>query len=168
VWLPVAVVDVVPGELGVEEVKPGKVHVDDEALEGPDVSSVVARRTAREASSREASTIGQCFFGRATPPPADPVPKGRPTFVLGAAHSYGVAGRRQAWKLFNATAHAGVGPLVNVLTEWSPSRVGKLCSSLAGRLSTAEGRADGCPPSGCGSLIREERLRRFGVGFGQQ
>jgi hypothetical protein len=43
VSLPVAVVDFVQRELGVEEVKPGKVHVDVEALEGPDVISVVVK-----------------------------------------------------------------------------------------------------------------------------
>jgi hypothetical protein len=48
VSLPVTVVDIVAGELGVEEVKPGKVHVDDEALEGPDVSSVVIKTHGKE------------------------------------------------------------------------------------------------------------------------
>jgi len=40
---PVPVVDLVPGELGMEEVEPGEVHVDDEALKGTDLCRIVVQ-----------------------------------------------------------------------------------------------------------------------------
>jgi hypothetical protein len=77
---------------GVEEVKPGEVHVDDEALEGPDVSSVVVK-THSKGGLVTGGLHHRPVLGRATPPPTDSVSKGRPTFAPGAAHSYGVVWR---------------------------------------------------------------------------